>query len=406
MLKTSNFKETNILNIYRNESFAGILKRTENGCVFEFDKNFISDNRYKKLTFNINKYKETIKTDGYNLPPFFANLFPEGLRLRALTKYLKTSEDDMFTLFAAVGSDVIGDIYAKNEKKTNSFPKALKLNEINFYELFNKTITDNIPSWEGNDTIAGVQEKISASMITFPLNIASNKSAYILKLNSKDHNNLVENEFYTMKLAKLCGLNTAKFKLVKDKDKNLGLLVTRFDKEFIDNSFVFHHQEDGCQLLERYPADKYRISLNEIAKKILEIASAPQNCILAVLQLYCFSYIIGNGDLHAKNISLIQKNASSFIELSPIYDLICTHIYGDRKMAIKIDGRDDNIKSNIVIDFAKRHGVSEPATKLMINNIVNKIQKNINLIFKISMPEKASNYLKKTIIKRINDLKI
>ncbi|MBR4329393.1 MAG: HipA domain-containing protein [Candidatus Riflebacteria bacterium] len=225
-------------------------------------------------------------------------------------------------------------------------------------------------------------------------------------MNSKERNNLVENEFYTMKLAKLCGLNTAKFKLVKDKDKNLGLLVTRFDKEFIDNNFVFHHQEDGCQLLDRYPADKYRISLNEIAKKILEIASAPQNCILAVLQLYCFSYIIGNGDLHAKNISLIQKNASSFIELSPIYDLICTHIYGDRKMAIKIDGRDDNIKSSMVIDFAKRQGVSEPATKLMINNIINKIQKNINLIFKISMPEKASNYLKKTIIKRINDLKI
>ena len=406
MVKTADFKETNILKIYRNDTFAGILKRTENGCVFEFDKNFISDNKYKNLTFNINKYKEIIKTDGYNLPPFFANLLPEGLRLRALTKYLKTSEDDMFTLFAAAGSDVIGDIYAKNERKTKSFPKALKLNEINFYELFNKTIIDNIPAWAGNDTIAGVQEKISASMITFPLNIASDKSAYILKLNSKDHDNLVENEFYTMELAKLCGLNTAKFKFVKDKDKNYGLLVTRFDKEFVNDRFIFHHQEDGCQILNKYPADKYRISLNDITERILEIASAPQSCILSILQLYCFSYIIGNGDLHAKNISLIQRNSSSFVELSPIYDLICTHIYGDRKMAIKIDGRDDNIKSRTIIDFADRHGVSETATKLMISNLINKIQKNIDLLFNISMPEKALNYLRKTIIKRIDDLKV
>ena len=75
-------------------------------------------------------------------------------------------------------------------------------------------------------------------------------------------------------------------------------------------------------------------------------------------------------------------------------------------MAIKIDGRDDNIKGRTIIDFANRHGVSEAATKLMISNLINKIQKNIDLLFNISMPAKISNYLRKTIVKRIDDLNI
>ena len=402
----TDYKTNNSLKIYRNDSYAGDLIRTENGCIFEFNKEFISNNQYNYLTFNTNKYKARISQTGYNLPPFYANLLPEGLRLKAIIKHLKTSEDDMFTLFAASGSNVIGDVYAFNENIQNHDYKPPKLSEVNFYELFSQSISKIIPTWEGNETIAGIQEKLSASMITFPVNIASNKSSYILKLNPKTHENLVENEFYVMKLASLCGLNTAKVKLVKDKDKNYGLLVTRFDKEFIGDRFISHHQEDGCQILDRYPADKYRISLNEIAKKILDLASAPQKAILSLLQLYCFSYLVGNGDLHAKNISLIQKHSSSFVELTPVYDLICTYIYGDRKMAIKIDERDDNITSKTIIDFAKRHGIPESATQQMLSKLSDKLYKNIDVLFKIDMTEKNRVLLKKMCLKRLEDLKV
>ena len=406
MQNYTDYRTNNILKIYRNDSFAGNLIRTENGCIFEFDKEFLSNNKYNYLTFNTNKYRTKISLTGYNLPPFYANLLPEGLRLKAIIKHLKTSEDDMFTLFAASGDSVIGDVHASNEIIQKQEYKAPKLSEVNFYDLFSQSISKIIPTWEGNETIAGIQEKLSASMITFPVNIASNKSSYILKLNPKTHENLVENEFYIMKLASLCGLNTAKVKLVRDRDKNYGLLVTRFDKEFVGDRFISHHQEDGCQILDRYPADKYRISLNEIAKKILELASAPQKAILSLLQLYCFSYLVGNGDLHAKNISLIQRTSSSFIELTPVYDLICTYIYGDRKMAIKIDGRDDNITSKTIIDFAQRHGIPESATKQMLSKLSYKFQKNIDILFKINTTEKNKSLLRRTLLKRLDDLKV
>ena len=48
-------------------------------------------------------------------------------------------------------------------------------------------------------------------------------------------------------------------------------------------------------------------------------------------------------------------------------------------------------------------GVSEAATKLIVSNLINKIQKNIDLLFNISMPKKASNYLRKTIDDLLRD---
>jgi serine/threonine-protein kinase HipA len=85
------------------------------------------------------------------------------------------------------------------------------------------------------------------------------------------------------------------------------------------------HQEDACQFLNRYPADKYRLSLREVADGLMELTTAPQIEILNLLRQYVFSYLIGNGDMHAKNISL-QTLEDGTITLTPLYDLICTAI--------------------------------------------------------------------------------
>ena len=56
-----------------------------------------------------------------------------------------------------------------------------------------------------------------------------------------------------------------------------------------------------------------------------------------------YSYLIGNGDLHARNVSLlVQPNGR--IVLAPAYDLLSTVPYGDRRLALKVEGRDDNVK--------------------------------------------------------------
>ena len=51
-----------------------------------------------------------VETTGGAVPPFFAGLLPEGVRLGVLTSSTKTSPDDHLTLLLAVGADTIGNV--------------------------------------------------------------------------------------------------------------------------------------------------------------------------------------------------------------------------------------------------------------------------------------------------------
>lgn len=396
-------KNIDELKIFKSGILAGFLKRTDNGCEFRYDEAFFQQADSAGISFHMPKTRKALSNNGVNLFPFFAGLLPEGLRLKALTKNLKTSADDLFSIFAAIGSHVIGDVYA--EPVEQAFEKETpKLSQINFYEYFHKLLASN--EIRKDESIAGVQEKISASMISFPINIARQDAKYILKLNPANKPNLVENEHYCMELARKCGIETAKTKLVKDKDSNYGLLVTRFDRTWNpkEEKFLMHHQEDACQFLNKYPAEKYRISINDIVKGIEKHVPAAKVAILKLLQLYAFSYLIGNGDLHAKNVSLLIKSDSQFPELSPAYDLICTYIYGDHKMAIKLDGRDDNLKRKNFIDFGLRFGVPEVACSKMLDKLLFKLKDHSSLLNQVPITEKSRALLSGMLKKRFNDL--
>lgn len=385
------------LKIYKNSQFAGLLKRTSYGCEFHLSSEFIAHTTDEYFSYCIKNSFEPLVINGDNLPPFFAGLLPEGRRFNALIKKLKTSEDDLFSLFAMVGADCIGDI--DTGESSFFFKKEIpKLNEVNFYDLFNESIApDGVLV---DNALAGVQEKISASMVSFPLNIAKKDKAYILKLNPQDKPNLIQNELYSLELAKKCGFNVGKAKIVKDKAQNLGLLIERFDR----TSTKKLHQEDACQFLGRYPADKYRLSLREIADGLLTLTTAPQIEIVNLLRQYVFSYLMGNGDMHAKNISL-QTLEDGTITLTPAYDLICTALYGDYHMALKIDGRDANIKRKNIIAFAEHYKINAKAIQAALDKLLLQFTKHYPMLFFIEMNERKKNRLNEIFLKRIDDFK-
>ncbi|RAP37115.1 hypothetical protein B1207_06755 [Legionella quinlivanii] len=393
----NDFKNINKLIIYKNLDPAGILQRTPQGCEFHLYPDYIKTSKLPYFSYCIPNNSPNILISGDNLPPFFAGLLPEGRRLNALISKVKTSSDDLFSLFAAVGTDCIGDIYV-GDPLPAKIKEQPKLDEVNFYAYF-EALLDPSNSILDNNSLAGVQEKISASMISFPLNIARKNKSYILKLNPKDKNNLIQNELHCLQLAKKCGFTVPKAKIVIDKDGNYGLLIERFDR--INQQKL--HQEDACQFLNRYPADKYRISINQIADALLHITNAPQLEILNLLCQYAFSYLICNGDLHAKNISL-QTLEDGIITLTPLYDLICTAIYSDFRMAIKIDGRDDNIKRKTFITFAERYNISKKAINSAIDTLLERFIRHHECLYLIEMPEKKKNLLNQMISRRVNDL--
>ncbi|OVE81186.1 hypothetical protein BVY03_04380, partial [bacterium K02(2017)] len=194
--------------------------------------------------------------------------------------------------------------------------------------------------------------------------------------------------------------------IIEDQGGQLGLLVERFDRYYdVKKKHVNKiHQEDACQFLNRYPADKYRLSYREIAEGMERWCTAPIPEISQFIRLIIYSYLIGNGDLHAKNISLYVDSKSNTVQFTKAYDLVSTFVYGDNNMALHLEGKKNNLRKKYFIQFAKRFGLNS----LVINNIIDEVSsvllKNLQNVDQIGFDNNKSKLLKNEISKRLEDL--
>lgn len=286
MTSAQSAKDIASIPLYKDGALVGSLDRTPDGCRISYAKAVetletgASDQgiRWKSLTFRIPWAASPLEFRGINLPPYFVGLLPEGLRMRALAKHLKTSEDDYYSLLLAAGTDPIGSIhFAADQVRTDEQIK-------NFRELdFKEVKSDLLKGIVLGEPIAGVQEKISASRLSLRLNGA--RECFILKIGSTEFPDLVENEFACLALAEKCGIPVNRAKIVQDRHELSALFVKRFDRVWDDetNAWRRFHLEDACQFLNLYPADKYRVSLQAIAKEIAALSYTPEIEILALL---------------------------------------------------------------------------------------------------------------------------
>ena len=407
--------KTNSADVYRGTVLIGKITRTKSGSVFTYHSQFLEslgseEKEEKGAAFHLPYSRQKTETAGINLHPYFAGLLPEGLRLKALIQKVKTSEDDLLSLLISSGANCIGDLSVLPEGAPFLAHSTLadlgKLNEVVFSELFKKSIS---PESDLNDldevNIPGVQDKISASMISFPLGGRAGHKSYILKLEPVDKPRLVQNEYFFLQMAKACGLQVNPAKLVKDKTGKEGLLVERFDRlsQKDTGELISLHQEDGCQFLNLYPADKYRIPFSKIAEG-LNLCSTPLLEVGKLLRLKAFCYLIANGDLHARNVSILTSPKTGRSELTPAYDILSTLPYGDQRLALKFEGRDDNLKRKNFIDFGKRFGVREVVTQDLLDQIYEDSPGWIDRLEEIGLGEKKTTHLRTVMLKRRTDL--
>lgn len=273
----------------------GRLTRTQLGSEFRYLEGVAGPAIGTRLPVRTAPYA----VQGVNLPPWFAGLLPEGLRMRALVRGLKTSEDDLFSMLAAVGGDTVGAVAVAppGEEPAVSEPVADldAVSGLSFSELLDASLRFDPATGAGDrQTVAGIQPKASAGMISFPVRTRRARThggaACILKLEPEEHPRLVANEHFFMTVARDVGLDVAKVRLLEDRDGRPGLLVDRFDRgRTATGRLVKFPQEDACQLLDRYPADKYRVSLRDVAEA-LEVCTAPTPERLRMLQLLAFSF--------------------------------------------------------------------------------------------------------------------
>ncbi|RKI38540.1 type II toxin-antitoxin system HipA family toxin [Corallococcus sp. AB004] len=400
-----------VAEVWRESTHVGSITRTRHGSIFEYATDFFEQHMAEPggIAVHLPYSRRSTETLGTNLHTYFAGLLPEGLRLRVLMENVKTSEDDLLSLLVASGADTVGDlsVIPQGQSFPEPAPPRVKLQpgSILFSELFAQSLPQT-GTKNTEPTIPGVQEKLSASTISFPVS-SPGRHGYILKLNPRDKPELVRNEHFFMSMAKQCGLRVAITRLIQDRDGNDGLLVERFDRSWMkaERRLRRIHQEDACQFLDRYTSDKYRITCAAIAEGLRDNCAAPVAEIARFLQLVAFSYLIGNGDLHAKNVSIFAEGPRGGFRLSPAYDLLTTLPYGDHRMALQFEGRDDNFRRAHFIAFGERYGVKAKAISTLLDQLCTSAEPWLERLEEIGFDARRTDFLRRTMHKRLQELR-
>jgi serine/threonine-protein kinase HipA len=259
------------------------------------------------------------------VPPFFSNLLPEGSMRRYLAERAGVNQQREFFLLWVLGLDLPGALSihpaageAPQPGADEALPENAKPNALRF-------------------SLAGVQLKFSAfenagkgGGLTIPAEGVG--GSWIVKLPSQQFAGVPENEFSMMTIARMIGMEVPVINLI-DLDaisgipegigelKGQALAVSRFDRT-ADGPV---HTEDFAQVFGVLPDDKYKRASYANIARVIGTEAGDAGAIEFVRRLV-FSALIGNGDMHLKNWSLIYPDRRS-AALSPAYDLVSTIPY-------------------------------------------------------------------------------
>jgi len=313
---------------------AATLTRTKDGVEFRYLDEWIAAKRPAVTTTLLVSAEPVIRPSGA-LPAYFTGLLPEGRRLGALRRAVKTSADDELSLLLAVGADAIGDVQVVPAGvipvEVSPRVRLERIGDIRFADLLVE-----LGIRPQRAALPGVQDKTSAAMINLPVSRIGER--YILKLNPAEYPHLVENEAFFLAAARSSGLDVWPSEVVTDSDGQVGLLVRRFDRVTADGAPQLLAVEDGCQVLDRPPADKYLLGADRTFAALVGVCDAAALAGRELIRQLAFAYLTGNGDAHAKNFSVLRGLDGEW-RISPAYDVPTSQPYGDTTMALSIGGR-------------------------------------------------------------------
>jgi serine/threonine-protein kinase HipA len=200
-------------------------------------------------------------------------------------------------------------------------------------------------------------------------------STHILKPEIATLPSTVENEAFCMRLAKNLGLSAASVETTLVNGRKL-IIVQRYDRIIHQDGAVQRlHQEDFCQATGVLPDKKYQEDGGPSLARIAGIlqAVAPATDVEALLRAVVLNVLIGNGDAHAKNFSLLH-HPSGALGLAPLYDLMSTLYYGDDRLAMYIDSvqRTRRVTADRILSEAARWGLSRRRASQIIADIIDR----------------------------------
>lgn len=253
--------------------------------------------------------KEVATTSGA-LPPFFTGLLPEGRRLSALRRTLKASLDDELTLLLAVGGNTVGNVSVLPwGQPPSELPPLVDVSDGhgNFAELLDPAAEHDAHA------LAGVQEKASARTPALPV-----RRDAILNPRASSRSLSRTNRRAWPPSARCLRCEGAWW-------RHGSCAIARGGRAW------------SCPVLT-----------------VIFLTSVPsrtrRNCL-------AFAWLSGNGDLHAKNVSVMDSGRG--FELTPVYDIPSTLPYGDTSLALAVRGSTSGLSYKKFNAFASELGLPE-----------------------------------------------
>jgi serine/threonine-protein kinase HipA len=357
--------------VYKAGILAARLTKTPAGVKFAYLDHYLSESgdQHRAIATTLPLRDQTLITQSGAVPPFFAGLLPEGRRLTQLRRRIKTSVDDELSLLVAVGQETVGDVQVVPRDTEPGIPgqPAPVLTDpstISFADL----LAEDIP-FDGVG-LAGVQDKVSGKTIAMPVKHKNRDT--ILKLSPPEYPHLVDNEAYFLTLAKRAGIACVEHSVIYDRDGVSGLVVSRFDRTSTrggeDDAPAMVAVEDACQVLGLWPADKYNTTTERVITALSDLCAANLVAVRLAFEQVTFAILTGNGDLHAKNLSIMQRD-SEWV-LTPAYDIPSTLIYGDTSFALTIGGKRRDVSRRQLIAFAGSLGLPTKTAERIITDLL------------------------------------
>jgi serine/threonine-protein kinase HipA len=247
----------------------------------------------------------------------------------------------------------------------------IKLFGVNYIPGFDVSLAEiSLKAQEsaGKLSISGMQPKLSVRLDrkSHMLEVSPEHGEYILKPQTQTFTHLPENENLCMTIAEQSEIDVPAHGLIQLKDKTNAYIVKRYDRAKTKKI----HQETFFQILNA--KDKYGGSHEEIGRKLKEISDVPGLDVQLFYERVLFNFLIGNGDAHLKNFSVLydeagspQSGKASAIRLAPAYDIVCSKLVipSEDDCALSLNGKKNRITRKDFNQFLTYLGIPEKALK-------------------------------------------
>jgi serine/threonine-protein kinase HipA len=326
-------------------SRVGTLCQKGDHTRFVFHESYLTDAGRPVLGLRFEENLTGVYAAALRLPRWFSNLLPEG-PLREWIAYDRgVSLDREMELLAQVGHDLPGAVQVLAAEGPDDEEWVWPEGE----DISHGPHSSSASPWKFS--LAGVALKFSmleqGDRLTVP--VGGVHGDWLVKFPDYRHPDVPLNEYSMMLLAAAAGIETPDVRLVHRDDLEgvpgrmwpnkevWAYAVRRFDRLREGRDSV--HIEDFAQVRDKYPQDKYEGSYETVAA--LAYRGHDLLALEEVVRRIIFCVVIGNGDAHLKNWSLIY-NDRRVPTLSPVYDLVSTAVYSPpdepEELGLKLGG--------------------------------------------------------------------